>query len=204
MSAALVLRCVARSKVFFLPDGVATVQRFCWHASKTCIYTCRVLARVFVTALIGAALALACTTYKDNLTRGQRLFQAQRFADALAVWRLMSPDMDALSRSDQARYAYLRGMTDYNLGFRADSRHWLALAAAIHEHEVKALDAREQGQLASTLDELNGEVYGPRPKDSASSSKEHGAAAASAVTATSAKATSGPATSADTDTKAEP
>ena len=52
---------------------------------------------------------------------------ATMYEHALALWRALEADSDSLRPDDQARYAYLRGMTDYRLGFRADSRHWRQL-----------------------------------------------------------------------------
>jgi hypothetical protein len=123
--------------------------------------------------VVALVAALACTTYRDNLSRGERLYQANKFDDSLALCRLMERDVDALTRPEQARYAYLRGMTDYQLGFRTDARHWLAIAQAIHQQEVDSLDANAQATTKATLDELNREVYGLVPVDTASSATEH-------------------------------
>lgn len=122
-------------------------------------------------------LALGCTTYRDNLSRGERLYQENKFEDTLALCRLMERDLGALSRSEQARYAYLRGMTDYQLGYRPDARHWLAIAWAIHEQEAGGLDADQQGTTSATLDELNREVYGLSPVDAAPTATEQAASA---------------------------
>jgi hypothetical protein len=130
-------------------------------------------------ANVGAAccavlvVLLGCTTYRDNLSRGERLYQENEFEDSLALCRLMERDVDALTRTEQARYAFLRGMTDYRLGFRSDARHWLAIAQAIHEQEVGGLDADAQAAVKTTLDELNREVYGLVPIDSDSTGTEH-------------------------------
>jgi hypothetical protein len=125
------------------------------------------------------ALALGCTTYRDNLSRGERLYQENKFEDSLALCRLMERDVDGLTRSEQVRYAYLRGMTDYRLGYRTDARHWLAIARAIHEQEVGGLDADALASTKTTLDELNREVYGLAPVDTESSTTEHAAPEAS-------------------------
>ena len=80
-------------------------------------------------AAFALALALAgCATYREDLYRGQRLYEDNQYERALALWRVLESDTDSLSFNEQARYAYLRGMTDYRLGFRPDSRHWLAIA----------------------------------------------------------------------------
>ncbi|HET7539498.1 MAG TPA: hypothetical protein VFK05_06490, partial [Polyangiaceae bacterium] len=66
-----------------------------------------------------------CATYREELNRGQRMYEENQYEQALALFRVLEEDTDSLRPSDRARYAYLRGMTDYRLGFRADSRHWL-------------------------------------------------------------------------------
>ena len=76
-------------------------------------------------ALVVALCLVGCATYREDLNRGQRMYEEHEYERALAVFRYLEPDMDSLGYNDQARYAYLRGMTDYRLGqeFRADARH---------------------------------------------------------------------------------
>lgn len=111
-----------------------------------------------VTALV--ALLSACSTYREHLNRGQRLYDENEFDRALALLRDLERDMDSLSLNDQARYAYLRGMTDYRLGFRADSRHWLAIAKAIEDQHPGGLQPEWKVRLRESLDDLNRDVYG--------------------------------------------
>ena len=68
--------------------------------------------------------------------------------------------MDALEEPDQARYAYLRGMTDYRLGFRPDARHWLGLADAIDQKHPGGLTEEWRQRLKEALADLNAEVWG--------------------------------------------
>ncbi|HEY3664868.1 MAG TPA: hypothetical protein VGL19_02665, partial [Polyangiaceae bacterium] len=81
----------------------------------------------FLTLSLSVGLA-GCATYREDLNRGQRMYEENQYENALAIWRGLEDDSDSLTFNDQARYAYLRGMTDYRLSFRADSRHWLAIA----------------------------------------------------------------------------
>jgi hypothetical protein len=105
-------------------------------------------------------LATACATYREDLNRGQRLYEENQYERALAIWRVLETDMDSLSLNDQARYAYLRGMTDYRLRFRADARHWLGIAAAIEKEHSGGLSVEWKERLKVTLDDLNHDVYG--------------------------------------------
>jgi len=114
-------------------------------------------------AILGAAallLATACATYREDLNRGQRLYEENQFERALAIWRVLEDDMDSLSLNDQARYAYLRGMTDYRLRFRSDARHWLGIAAAIEKEHAGGLSVEWKERLKVTLEDLNHDVYG--------------------------------------------
>ena len=108
-----------------------------------------------------AALALvACTTYREDLNRGQRLYEENQYEHALAIWRLLEDDMDSLSQTDQARYAYLRGMTDYRLGFRPYARHWLAMAQSIDKQYPGGLNQEWRERMDKSLADLNVDVYG--------------------------------------------
>lgn len=111
-------------------------------------------------SLLAALAVAACATYREDLNRGQRLYEENQYEHALAIWRQLEPDTDSLGFNDQARYAYLRGMTDFRLGFRADARHWLAIAKAIEQEHPGGLAPEWVERMTSSLDELNKEVYG--------------------------------------------
>jgi hypothetical protein len=128
--------------------------------------------------LAAFALLLACAgcaTYREDLYRGQRMYEENQYERALAIWRVLEDDTDSLSFNEQARYAYLRGMTDYRLGFRADSRHWLAIAKAIEQEHSGGLSPEWKQRLEESLEDLNKDVYGgaERFDKSRSTFKEH-------------------------------
>lgn len=112
------------------------------------------------TGLLLAVLLGACATYREDLNRGQRLYDENQYERALALFRNLERDTDSLSVNDRARYAYLRGMTDYRLGFRSDARHWLAIARATEQQHPGGLSPEWNERLSQSLDELNQEVYG--------------------------------------------
>lgn len=116
-------------------------------------------------------LATGCATYHDDLNRGQRMYLDTHYDQALAMWRVLEHDLDSLSPAEQSRYEYLRGMTDYRLGMKADARHWLAVAKANNEAFPGGLDADAQAQLDKILDELNREVYASLPGSEPESGK---------------------------------
>jgi hypothetical protein len=77
--------------------------------------------------------------------------------------------------NDQARYAYLRGMTDYRLGFRPDARHWLAIAKATEQEHPGGLSPDWKQRMEEALTDLNRDVFGGAEvaSESASTSVEH-------------------------------
>lgn len=111
-------------------------------------------------AALAALVFVACTTYREDLNRGQRLYEENQYEHALAIWRMLEPDTDSLSLNDQARYAYLRGMTDYRLGFRPYARHWLGIARAIDKEHPGGLNQEWKDRLDKSLADLDGDVFG--------------------------------------------
>lgn len=110
--------------------------------------------------LLVVMLAAGCAIFREDLNRGQRLYEENQYERALAVFRALELDMDSLSTEDRARYAYLRGMTDYRLGFRGEARHWLGIAHAIDADHAGSLSPEWNQRLQQALDELNRSVYG--------------------------------------------
>ncbi|MEI9952312.1 MAG: hypothetical protein WDO74_25840 [Pseudomonadota bacterium] len=127
--------------------------------------------RTGLVLLLAIALCpAACATYREDLNRGQRMYEENQYEHALALWRILEEDTDSLSPTDQARYAYLRGMTDYRLGFRADSRHWLAIAKATDQVHAGGLSAAWHERLQESLSDLNQDVYGAAERADAGNS----------------------------------
>jgi hypothetical protein len=112
----------------------------------------------WVVSALGVALA-GCATYEDDLARAQRAYEANDHERALAIFRALEPDAARLSVGDRAHYAYLRGMTDYRIGYRGEARHWLSIAAAIDTGTPNSLPAEWNKRMGDTLKELNEEVY---------------------------------------------
>lgn len=147
---------------------------------------------MFRTALFLCFLVTACQTYRDDLNRGQRYYEENQYAYALAVWRALEYDVDSLSESEQARYAYFRGMTDYRLArveganddrFDQHARYWLGIASAIETEHPGGLKEHEKQRLQETLTELNNKVYGLDSTFAPGSEANEGAAAPAAPAA---------------------
>ncbi|MBX3196778.1 MAG: hypothetical protein KF850_00170 [Labilithrix sp.] len=116
----------------------------------------RRLAGILVVLALGAG---ACTTYRDQLARGQHAFDQNEHDRALAILRDLEPDTKRLTPAEQASYAYLRGMSDYRIGYRSDARHWLSVAKAHEERSPGVLPADWKARATEALDHLNGLVY---------------------------------------------
>lgn len=102
---------------------------------------------------------VGCATYGSELSRSQRAYEQGEDDRALAVLRALEPDVERLQGADRARYWYLRGMTDYRLGDKADARHWLALADAVEKATPGSLSADWSATLTDSLNDLDATVY---------------------------------------------
>ncbi|HEX2881636.1 MAG TPA: hypothetical protein VHO25_19035 [Polyangiaceae bacterium] len=110
---------------------------------------------------------VGCTTYRNHLNRGQRYYDENDYEKALALWRALEPDMDSLSDQERARYSYLRGMTDYRLGYRSHARHWLAVAQAIEKKYPGGLEDDWHHRAKEAIEDLNKDVFGVERFDAA-------------------------------------
>jgi hypothetical protein len=115
-------------------------------------------------ACLGALAVLVvfagCQTYQDDLTRAQRAFEQNQHERALAILRQLEPDTSRLSLSEQAQYAYVRGMTDYRIGYKVDARHWLALCRTMEQQTAGLLPEDWKKRAVEALNEMNENVYG--------------------------------------------
>ncbi|MGH7295421.1 MAG: hypothetical protein ACRELB_10835 [Polyangiaceae bacterium] len=119
----------------------------------------RIPAAGLVLASLVGLLAPACATYQEELARGESAFQASEDDRALAIFRGLEHDQDRLSDPERAHYAYLRGMTDYRIGYKAEARHWLAVAAALEQQTPGSLPGDWAKRMTDTLKELNEDVF---------------------------------------------
>jgi len=112
-----------------------------------------------VIALALSTASLGCTTYRDQLVRSQHSFEQSEYEKTLGLLRALETNVTRLSTPEQAQYAYLRGMTDYRIGYRPDARHWLAIARTYEETSPGTLPADWKARMTDALDEMNGVVY---------------------------------------------
>lgn len=113
-----------------------------------------------VVCIIGVSLTFAASCISGGqqvgqLQRAQGYYERNDYDRALAIFRNLDQEREQLDQASQTRYFYLRGMTDYRLGYQADARHWLSLAKASRAQNKKALEEEERKRLTSALDDLN-------------------------------------------------
>jgi len=116
------------------------------------------------TAALGLGLAcllahVACATYSDDLARSQTAYEGSEDDRALAILRALEPDLGRLSDTERTHYAYLRGMTDYHIGYKAEARHWLSIAAAAEQKTPGSIPPDWAKRMTGALKELNEDVY---------------------------------------------
>jgi hypothetical protein len=113
--------------------------------------------------LVGVVLLCCtggCSGERAALLRGQSYYEDNQFERALSVWRDLERHEPALTPPEFARYAYLRGMTDYRLGFHADARHWLSLAKVSERQHPGGLEGAWLPRLDGALADLDRESFG--------------------------------------------
>ncbi len=127
-------------------------------------------------ALGMVAIAASCATYRNDLERARAHYDKNEFEPALALCRVIEPDIDSFSSAEYAQYAYTRGMTDYRLSslvssgssavndpkaaYRSNARHWLAVARAVENATPGGISAEEKTRLEEALTDLSRDVYG--------------------------------------------
>jgi hypothetical protein len=103
--------------------------------------------------------AVSCATYHDDLQRGQTAFEHNSHEEALAIFRALEVDTGHLSPAERAQYAYLRGMTDFRIGYKPDARHWLLVARALEDRNPGQLPADWALRMDEAIASLNDEVF---------------------------------------------
>src|SRR5690606_35442885 len=145
-------------------------SRYRLRVAPFCMYPPALKARSRLLACASSALFMlmvGCQNYGDQLARGQGYYEQNQYEAALSVWRNLEADQNSLTRPEVVRYCYLRGMTDFRLGYQSDARYYLGLARAglnraqgLDGGENVALQPAEKKRLDETLAELHAKVYG--------------------------------------------
>lgn len=115
------------------------------------------LAGIIVTLLL--PWAVGCATYSSDLSRSRVAYERSSYEQSLAILRGLEPDIERLTLSERAQYAYLRGMSDHRIGYVLEARHWLGVAQAIEQQTPGAIPPDWSKRLSDTLKELNDAVF---------------------------------------------
>jgi hypothetical protein len=119
-----------------------------------------------------------CATYHDDLVRAEHAYEDNQHEQALAIFRMLENDTGHFDTSEKARYFYLRGMTDYRIGYKADARHWLLLANAVETQTPGTLPDDWKQRMTEAVAALNTSVYDDGIESLGSSRKNVGDGAA--------------------------
>ena len=139
---------------------------------------CTNLARVggVFAGLVLLASVGGCAAVSDDMRRAEQTYETARYENTL-IWledlEHEAPGMDVEMR---VRYYYLRGMTEFRLGHRADALHYLAVAREIAGDSGGGLRDDWRQIMDRTLTELTPQGMGWRPSAGAQAPEaEHSA-----------------------------
>lgn len=105
--------------------------------------------------LLGAWLsAVGCVALASELETAATLYDDAHYEAAQRWLEELSGQSGSMTRTQQARYYYLRGMTAYRLRQRQDALHYLALARVAADSTGAALRPERRVILERTLREL--------------------------------------------------
>jgi hypothetical protein len=119
-----------------------------------------VLALSVLALSVLSGVSAGCATYRADLDRSIGHYDRHHYDRALALLVVLEPDLDSLSPSERAQYAYYRGMSHFLLEQRRDARHWLAVAAAREKLQAGLLRPDEKKKTEEILTQLNEERLG--------------------------------------------
>ncbi|MFO0677156.1 MAG: hypothetical protein U0169_11510 [Polyangiaceae bacterium] len=131
--------------------------------------------------VLATLVTTGCNTYSDAVGRSRKAYEQHQHERALGILRSIERDTSRLGTEERAQYAYLRGMTDYRIGYKLDARHWLGVARAIEKDKPGSLSSDWNARLEETLQELDQIVHEkgienvpntPRHDDDAPASKK--------------------------------
>jgi hypothetical protein len=101
-----------------------------------------------------AILATGCTSPGTDLRSAQDLYRDARYEQAAAWLDALEPELQTMSSAERARFYYLRGMSAFRLGQRADALHYLALAQVLFADAPDDIPPPWRPVLERTLEAL--------------------------------------------------
>lgn len=112
------------------------------------------IAPLFAWLVVIGSGAGACTSAATDLRSAQDLYRDARYEQAAAWLDALEPELQAMSAGEQARFYYLRGMSAFRLGQRADALHYLALAQVLFTDAPDEIPPPWRPVLERTLEAL--------------------------------------------------
>jgi len=100
------------------------------------------------------ALLSACTVLSSELETATALYDDAHYEAALRWLDQLEAESTSMTRTQQALFYYLRGMTAYRLGQHQDALHFLAVAQVAADRDGAALRPERRSILERTLHEL--------------------------------------------------
>lgn len=119
-----------------------------------------------------AAVVSGCTALADDMRRAEQAYESARYEDALTWLSDLEDDIGAMDPETGARYYYLRGMTEYRLGHRADALHYLAVAREAAGDQGAGLRPEWRQIMDRTLEELIPRTGTHRPAEAGAAASE--------------------------------
>lgn len=113
--------------------------------------------RLFSGLLAFGAVA-ACAPEQQQLALAGASLEHNEYERALALLRDLEAKWPDLRPPERAAYAYLRGMNDYRIGFRAEARHWLAIARGYERSSPGILRTAWLERTDRALEDLEAQV----------------------------------------------
>lgn len=95
-----------------------------------------------------------CTSTGTDLRSAQNLYRDARYEQAAAWLDALEPELQHMSSAERARFYYLRGMSAFRLGQRADALHYLALAQVLFTDAPDDIPPPWRPVLERTLEAL--------------------------------------------------
>ena len=106
-----------------------------------------------------------CAAVSDDMRRAEQTYETARYENTLIWLRDLESEAPGMDLEMRARYYYLRGMTEYRLGHRADALHYLAITREIASDGGAGLRPEWQQIMERTLTELTPTGMGWQPPE---------------------------------------
>jgi hypothetical protein len=109
-------------------------------------------------ALLVGSLAIgssACTSVVGDLETAQTMYRDARYEQTAAWLEALEPELSSMSSDERGRFYYLRGMSAFRLGQRAEALHNLVLASVIFTEAPSRVPRGWRAVLERTLEALS-------------------------------------------------